>query len=287
MNILWPGARGYAVRRLQERLVKLGYAVSDETGHFGSSTRKAVMAFQLKQSMIADGIAGPMTLTALKLRRIKVVTKQPHESRENKRELPHSHQSDHYLRGRSLIDSVAAKTNFHRIPQKGKEGEKSTSKLRLMRSVQAIRPNALPKIFVSYSHADIRYMKRLELFLKPLENKGIVDVWVDTRIEPGEEWRVEIKKALEAAAVAVLLLSQDFIASEFIRTNELPPLLSAAKKRRMVLLMVLISPCTWEDTLSKYQTINPPSKPMSKMDRTNREQVWKDLSELITSAMNR
>lgn len=243
MNLLWSGARGYAVRRLQERLVKLGYAVSDETGNFGSSTRKAVMAFQLKQRMIADGIAGPMTLTALKLRRIEVATKRPYESREDNRELDLS---------------------FKRA-----------------------RRNALPKIFVSYSHADTRYMKRLELFLKPLENKGIVDVWVDTRIEPGEEWRVEIKKALEAAAVAVLLLSQDFIASELIRTNELPPLLSAAKQRRTVLLMVLISPCTWEDTLAKYQTINPPSKPMSKMDRTSREQVWKDLSELITSAMNR
>lgn len=157
-----------------------------------------------------------------------------------------------------------------------------------MMGVQAaVRRNTLPKIFLSYSHADVRYMKRLELFLKPLENRGIIDVWVDTRIEPGQEWRVEIKKALETAAVAVLLLSQDFIASDFIRTNELPPLLSAAKKRRTVLLMVLISPCTWEDALSKYQTINPPSKPMSKMDRTSREQVWKDLSELITSAMNR
>lgn len=243
MNILWPGARGPAVRRLQQRLAKLGYTVSDEKGNFGSSTLKAVMAFQLKQGMIGDGIAGPMTLTALRLRRIEVATKRPYESREDKRELDLS---------------------FKRA-----------------------RRNALPKLFVSYSHADVRYMKRLELFLKPLEKRGIIDIWVDTRIEPGQEWRVEIKKALEAAAVAVLLLSQDFIASDFIRTNELPPLLSAAKKRRTVLLMVLISPCTWEDALSKYQTINPPSTPMSKMDRTSREQVWKDLSERITSAMNR
>lgn len=287
MNILWPGARGYAVRRLQERLVKLGYVVSDEMGHFGRSTRKAVMAFQLKQGMIADGIAGPMTLTALKLRRIEAATTRPYESREDKRELPRSHQCEHYLRGRSLIKGVDTKTNLYRSSHKSREGKNPASKLRPTIGAQAIRRNALPKIFLSYSHADVRYMKRLELFLKPLESRGIIDVWVDTRIEPGQEWRMEIKKALEAATVAVLLLSQDFIASDFIRTNELPPLLSAAKKRRTVLLMVLISPCTWEDALSKYQTINPPSKPLSKMDRTSREQVWKDLSELITSAMNR
>lgn len=287
MNILWPGARGYAVRRLQERLVKLGYVVSDETGHFGGSTRKAVMTFQLKQRMIADGIAGPMTLTALKLRRIEAATTRPHQSREDKCKLDLSFKRASSYPGRSLIKGIDTRTNFYRGSHKNRERKKPESRLRPTIGAQAIRRNALPKIFLSYSHADVRYMKRLELFLKPLENKGIVDVWVDTRIEPGQEWRMEIKKALEAATVAVLLLSQDFIASDFIRTNELPPLLSAAKKRRTVLLMVLISPCTWEDALSKYQTINPPSKPLSKMDRTSREQVWKDLSELITSAMNR
>ena len=65
--------------------------------------------------------------------------------------------------------------------------------------------------------------------IAPLEREGRIERWDDTRIRPGSEWRSEIKQALERARAAVLLISADFLASDFIQDNELPPLLSLAR----------------------------------------------------------
>jgi TIR domain len=55
-----------------------------------------------------------------------------------------------------------------------------------------------------------------------LEKKGLIDPWVDTRISAGEKWKEEIRKALAQARAGVLLISADFVASNFIIDNELP-----------------------------------------------------------------
>ncbi len=224
MKILWQGARGPTVKVLQKKLQSLGFAHGDELGLFGPSTKRAVLAFQKSQKLFADGLAGPQTLTALKLA------------------------------------TPAVSKNFF--------------------------VKRVPKVFISYSHSDTKWVKRLQVFLAHLEREGLIDRWDDSRIEAGQDWREEIRKALQAAAVAVLLVSQDFIASNFIAANELPPLLEAAEKRKTVILLVLISPCTWE-ALSKYQTINPPSKTLVEMNRAQREKVWVKVVESITAAVNR
>lgn len=59
------GSNGEAVRRLQERLTQLGYLRVAPDGVFGAQTTEAVKAFQSKQGLQADGVAGEATLTAL------------------------------------------------------------------------------------------------------------------------------------------------------------------------------------------------------------------------------
>jgi hypothetical protein len=69
------------------------------------------------------------------------------------------------------------------------------------------------KVFVSYSHRDRKWVDRLLVHLKPLERAGYLDVWEDTRIAPGSNWKEEIDNALRASQIAVLLISADFLAS--------------------------------------------------------------------------
>ena len=80
-----------------------------------------------------------------------------------------------------------------------------------------------PKVFVSYSHTDREWLGRLRVHLKPL--RGQIDLWDDTRIKPGAVWYDEIKRGLEGARAALLLVIVDFLAYDFFLIDELPVLL--------------------------------------------------------------
>jgi len=134
--------------------------------------------------------------------------------------------------------------------------------------------DVLLHVFVSYNHRDKQWLERLQVHLAPLKQSRI-DAWDDTRIKPGSKWREEIQRAVKKADAGILLISADFLASDFIRTNELPPLLEAAKDKGMLILLVIVSPCLFhkEADLAEFQTINDPSSsliclPVGKQEAT-------------------
>jgi nucleotide-binding universal stress UspA family protein len=143
-------------------------------------------------------------------------------------------------------------------------------------------------VFISYSHADAQWLERLQKHLKPLQRDG-VEVWDDTRLRAGERWREEIREALAKTKVAILLISADFLASDFIVTNELPPLLKAAEEDGATILPVIISPCrfTRMDNLSLFQAVNDPAKPLVQMRHANREKVLDDVARAVEDALKR
>jgi hypothetical protein len=69
------------------------------------------------------------------------------------------------------------------------------------------------KVFVSYSHRDVAWLKRFQTALAPLIRKEIVDLWVDTKLQPGQKWYSEIEKAMDEATIALFLVSPQFLAS--------------------------------------------------------------------------
>jgi nucleotide-binding universal stress UspA family protein len=149
---------------------------------------------------------------------------------------------------------------------------------------EATVPRSL--IFVSYSHHDDQWLERLQVHLRPLARQGGIDLWDDTRIRAGDEWRREIEEAIEVCKVAVLVVTADFMASDFIDSNELPPLLQAAKQRGVRIISVLASSSNFEDTeLARYQAINSPSKPLDMLPRGEQEAVFVKLYKEIRNSL--
>lgn len=144
------------------------------------------------------------------------------------------------------------------------------------------------RVFISYSHKDRVFFDRLLVHLKPLERKELLDVWADTKIQAGDQWRQEIENALNEAKVAVLLVSADFLASDFIVDNELPPLLEGAEKKGTRILPVILKPCRFarEPKLSRFQAINPPSDPLLAMEEHNRELIFDAVAQSIESELS-
>jgi hypothetical protein len=140
-------------------------------------------------------------------------------------------------------------------------------------------------VFVSYSHKDRAWLERVQVHLRPLARDGKLELWDDTRIKSGQRWRDEIKAALAQADVAILLISADFCASDFIAKNELPPLLESAQNERgLVILGVHINYSDFENDriLSEYQTVNTPNQPIEDLEsRGQQEKVFRDLARRI------
>ncbi|WNZ48686.1 TIR domain-containing protein [Leptolyngbya boryana CZ1] len=142
------------------------------------------------------------------------------------------------------------------------------------------------KIFISYSHVDSEWLKKLQVYLKPLEKMGLIERWDDTRIKTGMKWRDEIKKALDSAKIAILLVSSNFLASDFISENELPPLLKAAEDEGALIFSIILDPCKTIFSLSEleqFQTLNPPSKPISGMEQHEQGELF---DKLLTDIVN-
>src|SRR5512133_170514 len=124
-------------------------------------------------------------------------------------------------------------------------------------------PSTRTKVFISYSHADKAWLERLKRHLKPLVREGHLDYWDDTHIRPGDDWQQEIRAALDRAQVAVLLISADFFASDFIDEDELPPLLATAQAKGVRILPVILSASriARDARLARFQAANSPDRP--------------------------
>lgn len=142
---------------------------------------------------------------------------------------------------------------------------------------------AIPKIFISYSHKDEEWKDRLLIHLRVLERKGMVDLWDTSRIEAGSKWVEDITKAINDANIALLLISPDFLASDFIVQKELPVLLEHFHKEGLIVLSILIRASFWASIpeLAQIQFLNDPSKPIESLPPQEADKVLASIAQKI------
>ena len=115
---------------------------------------------------------------------------------------------------------------------------------------------------------------------------GRLELWNDRQIRAGDEWREEIRKAIDSCQAAVLLVSADFMASDFIYNDELTPLLEAAKSRGVRIIPLLVSSSYYDDSnLSRFQAVNSPSEPLDMLSRGQQEAYYVKVYKTIKDAL--
>ena len=141
------------------------------------------------------------------------------------------------------------------------------------------------QLFISYSHRDGEWVERLRRMIKPLELRYGLERWDDSRIQAGGLWRQEIEQALASASVALLLVSADFLASDFVTRSELPPLFRAAKQKGLRILWVPLRPSLWKHIpeIEQYQAVIPPGRTLAEMAEVEQERAFVQIAELILS----
>jgi hypothetical protein len=144
------------------------------------------------------------------------------------------------------------------------------------------------KIFISYSHVDAEYLRRLLIHLSPYERRGLINVWADTKLSAGRDWFRDVVQAISEADVAILLISADFLASKFIADNELPPLLHRAEADGTRIIPVILKPCAYDDIpeLSRFQTVNDARTPLLAMTEVEIENVWVQVARTVKQSIS-
>jgi formylglycine-generating enzyme required for sulfatase activity len=147
-------------------------------------------------------------------------------------------------------------------------------------------PPERDQLFISYSHVDRGWVERLQTMIRPLVRSEALRLWDDSQIPAGAKWKVEIEKALASAKVALLLVSDDFLASEFVTNKELPPLLRAAEEEGLCILWVCLCPCFYEATpIHEYQAVLPPGEPLEALSPVQQKAALKTIAGAIRAAL--
>ena len=140
-------------------------------------------------------------------------------------------------------------------------------------------------VFVSYSHADREWLDRLRTHLAPYIRGESIDLWDDTRIAPGDDWAEEIDRAIAEARVAVLLVSSDFLASEYVTAVELPAIFRYAGTD-LTVMWIPIRASVFEATpLKRFQAVHDPRHPLASLPKPEQDEALVAISKQIAAAV--
>ena len=133
------------------------------------------------------------------------------------------------------------------------------------------------EIFYSYSHRDEDLRDELEKHLSVLKRSGVIVEWHDRRITPESEWSGEIDKHLETANIVLLLVSSDFLASDYCYEIEMKRAMERHTQRTARVIPIILRKCDWTDApFSKLQALPKDGKPIK---------TWNDLDEAFTDVV--
>lgn len=148
------------------------------------------------------------------------------------------------------------------------------------------KPVISAKLFISYSHKDEKLLAKLMTHLSSLIRRGAIEVWCDNNIDPGEKWKREIDENLNDAHIILLLISPDFLDSDYCYEKEMPRAMERSESGEAAVISVILRPCVWEGTpFSGLQVLPTGGKPITTW--RNQDEAFANVVEGIWSVVKK
>ena len=140
------------------------------------------------------------------------------------------------------------------------------------------------KLFVSYAHEDEKWRAKLAPNLALLEREGLVEVWCDLQIKPGDKWDNEIKRKLEQTDLYLILMSTDLLVSEYVQKTELAIARQRHEKRQARLVPVVVRRCSWANYLGQIEGLPKGGRPVKEW--TDKDQAFHNVETGLRLAIS-
>ena len=146
-----------------------------------------------------------------------------------------------------------------------------------------LRLRDIVHLVFSYSHEDEELRDQLETHLKLLQRQGVISTWHDRKIKPGDKWKDIIDENFKRADLILLLVSANFIASDYCYEIEMQTSLERHEKGEAKVIPVILRECRWQKApFGKLQALPKDGKAV--MNWSNRDKAWTNIVEGIENA---
>ena len=140
------------------------------------------------------------------------------------------------------------------------------------------------EIFCCYARKDQPLLQSLKAHLMPLQWQGLITIWSDTDINAGAEWEEEIKKHLNTAQIVLLLVSPDFMASEYCYSKELKRAMERHEQHEARIIPIVLRPTYWKGApFDRTQMLPINAKPVTSWH--NEDEALYDVVEQISTVV--
>jgi hypothetical protein len=151
-------------------------------------------------------------------------------------------------------------------------------------TTQAYKPL---RIFCSYSRRDEEHLNDLRDWLRDLERQGLIEWWHDREIVPGWEWEEAIDKNLRSADIILLLVTLDFMASDYVYEQEIRTAVEMHELGEARVIPIIVRPADWEGPpLDRLQALLKDTKPVTRWGG-DRDDAWLDVTRGIRKAVEK
>src|SRR2546421_5737401 len=127
-------------------------------------------------------------------------------------------------------------------------------------------PHNSVEVFYSYAHEDEKLRDELKKHLANLKRQDVITDWYDANKSGGKERNEEIEPPLNSAKIILLLISPDFMNSDYINDVEVKRAMARHEAGEARVIPLILRPCDWPSTWTKLQALPKDGKPVTSWD---------------------